>query len=67
MHKKVKQINRFGNLRLIGVIMKVAYSFLIVGYLRTEVSYLDEVYSIAGFLCCFELTWLLVLPMNITK
>ena len=50
--------------------MKVAYSFLIVKYLQessNNFGYMDQVYGIAGFLACFELAWLVALPMNIKK
>ena len=50
-----KQISKYSNIRLIDMIKKIAYAFLIVSFLNSSVdmSALDQVYSIFGFLLFF--------------
>lgn len=52
-----KQIKKYSNLRIIDMVRKISYSFLIVAYLAdpaySSSTYLDEVYQIAAFLLFF--------------
>ena len=51
-----KKIHKFSNLRLLGVVMKVAYAFFIVGFLNLneyKIGYMDEVYQIMAFILFF--------------
>ena len=64
-----KQIHKYSNLRVIDMIKKVIYSFLIVNFLTSTTSYafLDEIYQIFAFIVFFELIWIVVFPFDIKK
>ena len=65
------QLKKYSNLRIIDMVKKIAYSFLIVAYLTdpaySTASYLDEVYQILAFIFFFEVLWYLVLPFDMKK
>lgn len=68
---KSKQIKRYSNIRILDMIKKVAFAFLIVGYLSNPVyssfNSNDEMFQIIAFLAFFEIVWLIIMPYNIRK
>ena len=69
--KKSKQIKRYSNIRIIDMVKKVAYAFLIMGYLSnptySSFNKNDEMFQIIAFLAFFEFVWLIIMPYNIRK
>jgi hypothetical protein len=68
MPNKTNPLRRLSNLRLLDMIKKVGFAFLVMAFLSNR-SYSsfgsqDEVLQIAGYLVFFEIVWLVVMPYS---